>query len=76
MLLDIGMPDMDGHELMRQIRKDSLNQKTPAIALTGYGREEDVARAAQSGFDRHLSKPISLEALIDTALKLIQAKKA
>ncbi|MND87739.1 Autoinducer 2 sensor kinase/phosphatase LuxQ [compost metagenome] len=76
MLLDIGMPDMDGHELMRQIRKDSLNQKTPAIALTGYGREEDVARAAQSGFDRHLSKPISLEALIDAALKLIQAKKA
>lgn len=76
MLLDIGMPDMDGHQLMREIRKDSLNQKTPAIALTGYGRVEDVTRAAESGFDRHLSKPISLDALIDTSLKLIQEKKA
>jgi two-component system CheB/CheR fusion protein len=44
--------------------------------LTGYGREEDVIRASESGFDRHLSKPISLDTLIETARELIKSKSS
>ncbi len=55
-LLDIGLPNMDGYELVRQIRCRA--GKTPfLIALTGYGRPEDRAKAAAAGFDRHLTKP-------------------
>lgn len=57
-LLDIGLPDMDGYEVAQNLRKD----ETPAalIALTGYGQEEDKQRAMSSGFDYHLTKPVGL----------------
>ena len=56
------MPDMDGYALLDAIRKRPKWAKLPAIAITGYGRQE-VDRAMQRGFDAYLVKPISLDEL-------------
>jgi CheY-like chemotaxis protein len=57
-LLDIGMPRMDGYEAARQIREQSWGHDMVLIALTGWGQDEDKRRAADAGFDRHFTKPI------------------
>jgi signal transduction histidine kinase len=63
-LLDIGMPGMDGYEVARRIRERSESSPPPLmIALTGWGSEEDRRRAAAAGFDRHLVKPADLGTL-------------
>lgn len=59
---DIGMPVHDGYWLASEIRSRRTN--TPAIALTAFSADEDVARALESGFHRHLSKPVDLELLV------------
>jgi two-component system CheB/CheR fusion protein len=63
-LSDVGMPGMSGYELIAELRKLSGTATTPAIALTGFGREKDVAEALQAGFDAHVGKPVSLAALL------------
>ncbi|MBA1259224.1 CheR family methyltransferase [Pseudomonas oryzihabitans] len=63
-LSDIGMPEMDGHEFLRQIRAGDRNVGTPAVALSGYGTRLDIDKARAAGFARHLNKPVSFEALI------------
>lgn len=62
-LCDIGLPEMDGYELARTIREDETIGPTYAIALTGYGREEDVRLAREAGFDMHLTKPVDFNNL-------------
>jgi two-component system, chemotaxis family, CheB/CheR fusion protein len=64
-LSDIGMPEMNGYELIAQLRKSPRTARVPAIALTGFGREQDIAKAMEAGFDAHVSKPVSLRALLD-----------
>jgi len=64
MLLDIGLPDMDGHELARRLRASPDTANATLIALTGYGQSEDRERARQAGFDRHLVKPADLSELL------------
>jgi signal transduction histidine kinase/ActR/RegA family two-component response regulator len=64
MLLDIGLPDMDGHELARRLRSSPDTANAMLIALTGYGQSEDRERARQAGFDRHLVKPADLSELL------------
>lgn len=63
--LDIGLPDMDGYEVARRLRESVEGPSYRLIALTGYGQPEDVIRARQVGFDRHLVKPASLEQLVE-----------
>jgi signal transduction histidine kinase len=63
-LLDIGLPGMDGYEVARRIR--SRGSSTRLVALTGYGQTEDVSRAMSAGFDAHLVKPVDLQLLLDT----------
>jgi PAS domain S-box-containing protein len=58
---DIAMPGMDGYELARHVR--GLGRRVTLVALTGYGQEEDRLRAAEAGFDHHLVKPATVEAL-------------
>ena len=58
------MPEMDGHEFLRQIRAGDRNVGTPAVALSGYGTRLDIDKARAAGFARHLNKPVSFEALI------------
>lgn len=62
-LLDIGLPAMDGYEVARQLRKDSL-QPLVLIAITGYGQAEDRARTKAAGFDHHFTKPVEYDRLI------------
>jgi two-component system CheB/CheR fusion protein len=64
-ICDIGLPgDLDGYGVARAMRADPVLQDTPLIALTGYAGPEDRARAKEAGFDRHLSKPSSIEELM------------
>jgi len=62
-LLDIGMPGMDGHEVARRIRQQQEFQDIVLIALTGWGQEEDRRRSESAGFDHHLIKPADLATL-------------
>jgi signal transduction histidine kinase len=62
-LLDIGLPDMDGFELVRRLRERPALARVKFVALTGYGQLEDRRRVRESGFDDHLIKPIDLDAL-------------
>ena len=59
-ILDIGLPDMDGHELARQLRRQLNGAECLLIAATAYGREEDIARSVAAGFDAHFVKPVPL----------------
>lgn len=60
LISDLGMTGMDGFALIEEIRKRHALQRISALALSGYGRQADVQRALQLGFDGHLSKPVSL----------------
>lgn len=71
---DVGMPGMSGHDLMRALRELPHIKQIPAIALTGYGAESDIEKSRNSGFDRHLGKPVSYDALIETIEELRQAR--
>jgi CheY-like chemotaxis protein len=62
-LLDIGMPDMDGYEVARTIRRRHPQSRAVLVALTGWGQEADRRRAREAGFDHHLVKPPDLRAL-------------
>jgi signal transduction histidine kinase len=57
-LLDIGMPKLNGYDAARRIRQHPWGQAACLIALTGWGQEEDKRRAKESGFDRHFTKPV------------------
>ena len=61
-IIDIGLPDIDGHEVARRLRR-GRNGHATLIALTGYGQPEDRQRARAAGFDIHLVKPVTLERL-------------
>jgi len=67
-LLDIGLPRMDGYEVARRLRTEPGLAGATLIAMTGYGREEDVRQALESGFDRHLVKPLDF-AELETLLR-------
>jgi signal transduction histidine kinase len=62
-LLDIGMPKLDGYEVARRIRAEPWGKSTILIALTGWGQDEDRRRSREVGFDSHLVKPLDPEAL-------------
>jgi CheY-like chemotaxis protein len=62
-LLDIGMPGMDGYDVAREIRNRSNGTRVPLVALTGWGQEDDRRRAKAAGFDHHLVKPADIESL-------------
>jgi CheY-like chemotaxis protein len=62
-LLDIGLPEMNGYELLRRLREVPALLTVIFIAITGYGRAEDRERIRQAGFEGHLIKPVSITAL-------------
>jgi CheY-like chemotaxis protein len=62
-LLDIGMPGMNGYEVAKQLRAQNAFDETLLIAVTGYGRASDVKQTESAGFDHHLVKPIDYEKL-------------
>lgn len=62
-LLDIGLPGMDGYEVARRIRKFPLGRDIRIVAVTGWGQEEDRRKSLQAGFNDHLVKPINMRSL-------------
>ena len=69
-LSDISMPGMDGFEFLGKLRKLPGKEDIPAVALTGFGRPEDVQRATREGFFAHLTKPFDIETLATLLQKL------
>lgn len=70
-LLDIGLPKLNGYEVARQLRCEPWAQSAILIAITGWGQSEDKNLSRQAGFDHHLVKPVDPDAL----LKLIHKQK-
>lgn len=64
-VIDIGLPGMDGYELVRRLRLRPESAGATMIAMSGWGAPDDVRRAMEAGFDRHLSKPASFSDVID-----------
>ncbi|TDU81327.1 phospho-acceptor domain-containing protein [Prosthecobacter fusiformis] len=62
-VLDIGLPSMDGYEVARLLRQEFAESQPLLIAVTGYGQEEDRQRAMEAGFDHHLVKPVDVTKL-------------
>jgi len=72
-LLDIGMPGMDGHEVARRIRRMPRGRELTLIALTGWGQDRDRKRSELAGFDYHLIKPADVGAL-ETLLSSLETR--
>jgi signal transduction histidine kinase/ActR/RegA family two-component response regulator len=62
-LLDIGLPGMNGYEVAKRLRANPENEGLVLAAVTGYGQEEDVRRSREAGFDYHLTKPLATSTL-------------
>jgi CheY-like chemotaxis protein len=63
-ILDIGLPGMDGYEVARRLRQEECCREALIIAASGYGQEEDRRRSREAGFDHHLVKPVDFDALL------------
>jgi len=71
LLCDLGLPDGTGIDVITYLRK---TRETPAIALSGFGMEEDLARCINAGFDMHITKPVNVRQLELSINKLIESK--
>jgi CheY-like chemotaxis protein len=69
-IIDIGLPGINGYEVARRLRALPMSGSIALIALTGYGQDEDRRRALQSGFDRHLVKPVDAERLTQALMEV------
>ncbi len=74
-LLDVGMPGMDGYEVARRLRQEPTLQGTLLVAMTGWGQEADRQRSRAAGFDHHLVKPVDL-ATLEALLKQDPGQRA
>jgi two-component system, chemotaxis family, CheB/CheR fusion protein len=74
-ILDIGMPDMSGHEVARQIRASEWGKHMALISATGWGQESDAREAKEAGFDVHMTKPVDLRKLSATVDELLLRKR-
>ena len=75
-LSDISMPEMDGFEFLQRLRKIDGRQNVPVVAITGFGRSDDIARARAAGFYSHLTKPLNLQALAEVLQQLAKEQTA
>jgi len=76
LISDIGMPGVDGYDLIRQVRnlQKETSRKVAAIALTAYTRVEDRLNALRAGYDMHVPKPVELTELVAVATSLTRRK--
>ena len=73
-LSDISMPEMDGYEFLNRLRQIKGREHLPVIAITGFGRSGDIARARNAGFYSHLTKPLSLESLAAVLQRVVETR--
>ena len=69
-LLDIGLPKLNGYEAAQRIREQPLGKRMVLIALTGWGQDEDKRRSSEAGFDHHMVKPVEPDALMNMLSRL------
>jgi CheY-like chemotaxis protein len=69
-LMDIGMPRLNGYEACRKIRAEEWGRGIVMVALTGWGQTDDLRRSQEAGFDHHLVKPVEPAALDDLLARL------
>jgi CheY-like chemotaxis protein len=62
-VVDIGLPEIDGYEVARRLRASPSTRDIRLVALTGYGQQEDKQKAMEAGFDAHLTKPVDAATL-------------
>jgi signal transduction histidine kinase/CheY-like chemotaxis protein len=74
-LSDIGMPHMDGFEMMKELRQLPTMTEVPAIALSGYVSQKDTRMALDAGFNAHISKPVEPAELLRTIARLLEKSK-
>jgi CheY-like chemotaxis protein len=72
-LLDIGLPKLNGYEVARRIRQQPWGRDVVLVALTGWGQDEDRRRSQEAGFNLHIVKPLELAALEELLAKPIKA---
>ena len=70
-LMDIGLPDMNGYEVASRLRAHPATRAVPLVALTGYGQARDKEVAAAAGFDAHLVKPVDPQQIVEILEKLL-----
>ena len=75
-ILDIGMPELDGYEVARRIRKSAWGHEMRLVALTGWGQRRDVDRSTAAGFDDHMTKPADFDAITRLIDELIATRAA
>ncbi len=69
-LIDIGLPELDGYQVARAVRRNPENDRVFLVALTGYGQPDDRRQAIEAGFDAHLVKPVDLDRLTEIFARL------
>ncbi|HMA09388.1 MAG TPA: ATP-binding protein, partial [Ramlibacter sp.] len=74
-IIDIGMPDLSGLEVARQIRQTDWGKRMVLIAATGWGQDSDEREALEAGFDAHMTKPVDLRKLSAVVDELLQRKR-
>jgi CheY-like chemotaxis protein len=75
LISDIGMPEIDGYELIRRVRQLAHLSNVPAIALSGYATEGDIKDALAAGFDAHVAKPVEPSQLAAEMERVLQSKQ-
>jgi len=75
-LLDLGLPHLNGHEVARRLRGYPWGRSACLIALTGWGQEDDVRRSREAGFDEHFTKPVDPEMLLGCIISLTRGQRA
>ena len=63
MVLDIGLPGLDGYQVARRLRDHPATATGLLVAVSGYGQDEDRHRSQEAGFDHHLTKPVDFDVL-------------
>jgi CheY-like chemotaxis protein len=69
-LLDLGMPRMDGYEACRRLREQPWGAEAVVVAVTGWGRDDDRRKTQLAGFDQHLVKPVAPDAIASILSRL------
>lgn len=69
---DIGLPDMNGWELIKELQALYQDKMPPSIALSGYGMEEDIKKSLNAGFKTHITKPVQWNILKDSIAHVLK----
>lgn len=70
-IIDVGLPDLDGHELARRLRGSMVTDACAIVALSGYDQPEDERHGLDAGFDAYMVKPIDVEDLATVVAKMV-----